>query len=75
MDKIYRATEWSSEYKGYGFEITGVSMQSFIFHIIFDWLSVLLHIILTLYVQVLKHLKDEIGESLLASLFTMIFPH
>ena len=37
----------------------------------FDWLSVfLLHIILTLYVQVLKRLSDEIGESLLASLFT-----
>ena len=42
----------------------------------FDWLSVfLLHIILTLYVQVLKRFSDEIGESLLASLFTMIFPH
>ena len=42
----------------------------------FDWLSVfLLHIILTLYVQVLKRLSDEIGESLLTSLFTMIFPH
>ena len=42
----------------------------------FDWLSVfLLHIILTLYVQVLKSLSDEIGESLLASLFRMIFPH
>ena len=74
MDKIYRATEWSSEYKGYGFEITEVSMQSFISHII-DWLSVFLHIILTLYVQVSKRLSDEIGESLLASLFTTIFPH
>ena len=42
----------------------------------FDWLSVfLLHIILTLYVQVLKRFSDEIGESLLALLFTMIFPH
>ena len=37
MDKIYRDTEWSSEYKGYGFEITEVSMQSFIFHILIGY--------------------------------------